>query len=383
MKTHCDVLIVGAGPAGTTCAETLARSGASVVVLDRKRAGWHKPCGGGIPEKTFRKFDLPLSLGFATPCVRVVDRAGHEVRTTVRYRDVHRNVFDEHLADRARSEGAEVLFDTPVVGVERTTSGFRAQTSAGTCDAKYLVAADGCMSTIRKRLFPEQLRKEMLAVAVEYWYRVPHGTNSLDFFVEPAILDTGYAYVFPKDPETLVVGIAGVGVSKPRAVLDRLLALPRYQALIGSAPVHQVHGAGIPYRHLSRIRDGRLLLVGDAAGLNTPIIFAGIPVAMSSGRLAGELLAEALASGTETPLDRYTPDEIGRISSGFTGCHAYYDHLIAQRRPPAFHQLARHFLSRPHKLPQAYVLWRSLNRLVEGLNLERIAATHRREQDQG
>jgi geranylgeranyl reductase family protein len=371
MTTRCDVLVVGAGPAGAVCAETIARRGASVVVLDKKRQGWHKPCGGGVPEATLRKFDLPLSLGFATPCVRIVDRAGREARTTAGYRDVHRNVFDEHLADRARSAGAEVVFEAAVSDAERTSAGFRMRTSKGTFEATYLVAADGCMSTVRRRLFPEDLSAAMLAVAVEYWYRVPHGIRSLDFFIEPEIIDSGYAYVFPKNEETLIIGIAGE-VSKPRAVLDRLLTLPRYKSLTGDAPACAMHGGPIPYRHLSSIRDRRLLLVGDAAGLNTPIIFAGIPVALSSGRLAGQLLADAISSGTDTPLEQYTPAAISRISSGFTGCHAYYEHLIAHRRPPPFYRMAGRFLSRPHKLPQAFLLWRMLNRLVEGLDLERM-----------
>jgi geranylgeranyl reductase family protein len=373
MRTQCDVLVVGAGPAGTTCAETVARSGASVVVLDKKSAGWHKPCGGGIPETAFAKFDLPLSLGFATPAVRVFDRKGEETRTTFPYRDVYRNVFDEHLAERARQAGAEVVFNASVQEIERTAIGFRATTAHGSCEAKYLVAADGCMSMVRRRLFPEELREEMLAVAVEYWYRIPHGVTSLDFFVEPQLLDTGYAYVFPKGPDLLVIGIAGVGIDKPRLVLDKLLTQPRYRSLVGEAPIEAVHGARIPYRHLSRFRDGRLLLVGDAAGLNTPIIFAGIPVALQSGRLAGRLLAKALSTGSDAPLDGFTPDAMRRLSSGFTACHAYYDYLVEHRRTPSFGFLARRLLSRPHKLPQTYVLWRSLNRLVEGLNLDRIA----------
>src|SRR5688572_21928411 len=169
MNTRCDVLVVGAGPAGTVCAETIARRGASVFVLDKKRQGWHKPCGGGIPEATLRKFDLPLSLGFATPSIRIVDRAGHELRTTAGYRDVHRNVFDEHLADRARSAGAGVVFEAAVIDVERAGAGFRVRTARATYEATYLVAADGCMSMIRRRLFPEDLGVKMLAVAVEYW----------------------------------------------------------------------------------------------------------------------------------------------------------------------------------------------------------------------
>jgi geranylgeranyl reductase family protein len=287
MREQYDVVIVGGGPAGATCARELAVHRASVLLIDKKNPGWHKPCGGGIPEVMFEPFQVPTTLGFATPKVRVVDAGQRRLNIPMRYRTVYRDRFDEHLAARARDAGAEVLFDTTLLDVERTDTGFFVRTPHGTCQARYLVGADGCMSTVRRKLFPEQLAESMCAIAVEHWYRVPHGITSLDFFVEPAILDTGYVYVFPKDPGLLVIGIAGIAVEKPRAVLERLLELPRYRALTGDAPVAAVHGARIPYRHLSRLRDGRLLLIGDAAGLNTPIIFAGIPIALQSGRLAG------------------------------------------------------------------------------------------------
>ncbi len=233
------------------------------------------------------------------------------------------------------------------------------------------------MSAVRRRLFPEQLAEEGCAIAVEYWFRATHGVRSLDFYIEPGILSTGYAYAFPKDPELLVIGLAGVGIDAPRAVLDRMLELPRYRALTRGAPVEAVHGARIPYRHLSRFRDGRLLLVGDAAGLNTPIIFAGLPIALQSGRLAGRLCAAALKLGSDLPLAGYTVEAIRWLSPAFTACHAYYEHLVAQRRPPSFPWLARRFALRPHKLPQVYVMWRALNRLVDGLDLERMAPAPR------
>ena len=237
------------------------------------------------------------------------------------------------------------------------------------------MGADGCMSAVRRKLFSEQLAEESCAIAVEHWYRVPHGIRSLDFYIEPEILRTGYAYVFPKDPEVLVIGLAGVGIDTPRAVLDRMLELPRYRALTRGAPVEAVHGARIPYRHLSRLRDGRLLLVGDAAGLNTPIIFAGIPIALQSGRLAGRLCATALRLGSDLPLAGYTVEAMQWLSPAFTACHAYYEHLVAERRPPSFPWLARRFALRPHKLPQVYVMWNALNRLVDGLDLERMASS--------
>lgn len=372
MREQYDVVIVGAGPSGTTCARELAAHDASVLLIDKKSPGWHKPCGGGIPEVMFEPFEVPTALGFATPKVRVVDARQRELNIPMRYRTVYRDRFDEHLAAQAQEAGAEVSFDTMLLDVERADPGFLVRTSGGSCRAKYLVGADGCMSTVRRKLFPEQLAESMCAIAVEHWYRVPHGITSLEFFVEPAILDTGYVYVFPKDPGLLVIGIAGIGVEKPRAVLERLLELPRYRALTGDAPVAAVHGARIPYRHLSRLRDGRLLLIGDAAGLNTPIIFAGIPIALQSGRLAGEALAAALAANSDAPLDRYTLDALRTKSLGFLLCHAFYGHLLAYGRPPSFGQIARLLWTRPLTLPRAFVLHRALCRFVDGLDLVRM-----------
>lgn len=376
MREQYDVVIVGAGPGGATCARELAAHKASVLLIDKKNPGWHKPCGGGIPEVMFEPFEVPTTLGFETPKVRVVDARQRKLSIPMRYRTVYRDRFDEHLAAQARNVGAEVLFDTMLLDVERTDTGFLVRTPNGTCRARYLVGADGCMSTVRRKLFPEQLAESMCAIAVEHWYRVPHGITSLDFFVEPAILDTGYAYVFPKDPGLLVIGVAGIGVEKPRAVLERLLELPRYRALTGDAPVAAVHGARIPYRHLSRLRDGRLLLIGDAAGLNTPIIFAGIPIALLSGRLAGEAIVAALAANSDAPLDRYTLDALRARSLGFLICHAFYGHLLKHGRPPLFGHIARLLWRRPLTLPRAFVIHRALCRLVDGLDLARMAPAH-------
>ncbi|APR82779.1 Geranylgeranyl hydrogenase BchP [Minicystis rosea] len=368
-----DVIIVGAGPSGSVCAEHLAAHGARVLLVDKKSPGWHKPCGGGISAPTLRRFGIPRSLGFETSGVRVVDRHGHEIRPPMRYYDVYRNRFDEHLAERARKAGAEVAFGEALADVERGGAGFIVKTARRTAESKYLVGADGCMSAVRRKLFSEQLPEESCALAIEHWYRIPHGIRSLDFYIEPEILRTGYAYVFPKDPETLVIGLAGVGMDAPRAMLERMLELPRYRALIRDTPVDAVHGARIPYRHLSKLREDRVLLVGDAAGLNTPIIFAGLSIALQSGRLAGRLCAAALKLGSDLPLAGYTVDAIHWLSPAFTTCHAYYEHLIAERRPPSFPWLARRFALRPHKLPQVYIMWNALNRLVDGLDLERMA----------
>jgi geranylgeranyl reductase family protein len=373
IKRSYDVIIVGAGPSGAECARALAGSGAKVLVLDKKRSGWHKPCGGGVSEMALVTYEIPRSPWFETEGVRIFDAAGASSVAPLRFYDVRRNQFDELLSADAAARGAEVRLETTVQKLARTGDGFEVETADGTCEAPYLVGADGFSSTVRERLFGEKLDMKAAAIALEYWFERGHGVRHLDFYVEPELLPLGYSYAFPKDPGTITIGIAGLEIAEPREVLERMLELPRYRALTGGERHVAVHGARIPYRPLSRLREGRLVLVGDAAGLNTPIAFAGIPIALASGRMAGRLLAEAIKSGSDAPLDGYTVDAIAGVSFAFRGCHVYWRHLVHRGSLPSFEEFIARASRDPGDHMMLYATWDMLQKLSGSLDLKRLA----------
>jgi geranylgeranyl reductase family protein len=373
-----DVIIVGSGPSGAQCARMLAGTGAKVLVLDKKKPGWHKPCGGGISGMALQTQEIPTSLGFETAGVRIFDHAGDVSVGPLPFYDVRRNVFDEYLSGDATARGAEVRLETAVHDARRTEDGgFEVETRDGHFFTKYLVGADGVSSMVRERLFSEKFDLTNAAIAIEYWFEWDHGLRHLDFYVEPDLLPLGYSYAFPKDPGTIAVGIAGLQIERPREVLDQMLELPRYKALIGSNPRTATHGARIPYQHLSHLREGRLLLVGDAAGLNTPIAFAGIPIALASGRIAGNVLADAIRSGDDAALDAYTVDAMAKVSFAFRGCHAYWRFICQHEKLPSFPEFFAEAGSDPSQEMLLYFTWDMLKKLSGGLDLTRLRSYRR------
>lgn len=367
-----DVVIVGAGPSGSQCARELAGAGAKVLLVDKKKPGWHKPCGGGVSELALGNFEIPRSIGFETDGVRIVDAAGEVSVGPLPFVDMRRNVMDEFLSGDAAARGAEVHLQTTVSRMARTDEGFELDTREGTVRARYLVGADGFTSTVRERLFQERLDIDTAALALEYWFECEHGLRHLDFYVEPDLLPLGYAYAFPKDARTLTVGIAGLEIDNLRELLERMLERPRYKALTGAAPRVAVHGARIPYKPLAHPREGRLLLVGDAAGINTPIAFAGIPTALVSGRVAGRCLAEAIRTGSDAPLERYTLDEVAAHSFAFRGCHAYWRQLCHDGALPSFESFYAEATRDPSDEYPLRVTWEMLAKLAGSLDLSRL-----------
>lgn len=370
-----DVIIVGAGPSGSQCARTLAGSGAKVLMLDKKKPGWHKPCGGGVSVMALGTYEIPTSLGFETAGVRIFDAVGDVSVGPLPFYDMRRNIFDEYLSSDAAARGIEVRLETTVHRLGRTgDGGFEVETRDGTFRAMYLVGADGVSSTVRDRLFSEKFDATTAAIALEYWFEWNHGVRHLDFYVEPELLPLGYSYAFPKDAGTIAVGIAGLEIERPREVLEQLLELPRYKGLIGSNERVAAHGARIPYKPLTRLREGRLVLVGDAAGLNTPIAFAGIPIALVSGRIAGTALAEAIRSGKDAALDAYTLDAVASASFAFRGCHAYWRLLCKHGSLPSFQEFFAEAGRDPSQEMVLYLTWDMLTKLSGGLDLRRLSA---------
>jgi len=303
-----DVIVIGAGPAGSTTAYRLARAGARVCLVDRARFPRDKPCGGGLTLRAVRELLFSVEP--------VVEDRVHTFELGLRYARrwsrraqeplvlmTQRRRLDAFLAEQAAAAGAEFRDGAKVTGVDPTG----VVTIGGErLEAAVVVGADGANGVTARSLgLPAHEHGVALEGNVGYAHvsRQRFGGRAV---VELGAVPGGYAWVFPKG-DHVNVGVGGWQSEGPR-LRERLQELCAAFE-IDQADVVDLRGHRLPMRGASRRPvAGRVLLVGDAAGLVDPLSGDGMYEAFISGRLAAEATLELLqgrASGLEPYADRF------------------------------------------------------------------------------
>jgi len=295
--------VVGGGPAGSAAAMHLARGGARVVLAEKATYPRDKPCGGGLTSRALRAAPCEVD-----PVVEdVVDRFQLRLRYGASFERggdrplilmTQRRRLDAYLAEQAARAGADVREGARVEQVRPLDRGVAVRVGASEVVADVVVGADGANGVVARAI---GLGREIVrGVALEG--NVPWGALDERRYrgravVELGVVPGGYGWVFPKGDHANL-GVGGWGHEGPRLRhhLGRLLAA---HGLDGSV-LRDVKGHRLPMRPLGTPpQAGRVLLVGDAAGLVDPLSGDGIYEAFVSARLA----AEAILAGR---LEEYT-----------------------------------------------------------------------------
>jgi len=352
-EDDADVIVVGAGPSGSTAAYYLAQAGLNVLLIEKSRFPRDKVCGDGLTPRAVKSLvamgvDVSEEAGWLRnkglrviaggmrlelPWPELSDWPGYGLVRT-------RASLDEQLARRAQAAGAKLLEGTTVtgpvladngriVGVETSAEGEekskprsrsdnseRAHPETVTYRARVVVAADGNSSRLSIAMGLSKRDDRPMGVAVRTYYTSPRDKDDyleswLDLWDGDRLLP-GYGWIFGMGDGTSNVGLGMLNTSDAfgktdyRELLKRWLrSMPEEWGYVEENRTEPVRGAALPmgFNRTPQYYKG-LLLAGDAAGMVNPFNGEGIAYAMESGQLLARVVAQALARPTRAETHR-------------------------------------------------------------------------------
>lgn len=321
-----DIVVVGAGPAGSSTARYVAKGGANVILLEkRQEIGSPVRCAEGISRRLLSKIEIdpPANcIARETRGAKLISPAGHTLTISEQQAGnevglvLERVFFDKYLAKLAADEGAEILLKTSATSLIKDNdriAGIRATDMSGDLEirAKCVVGADGFESQVGKWAGLDT-RLKTIDITSCFQYRLTKIDIDPDYceFTLGSAAPGGYVWIFPKDENTANVGL-GLQLSRLeepgeiKRTLDRFIE--RDDRLRNGKPLDMVSGAVSACAPIDKtIADG-LILVGDSARQIDPITGGGIGNSCIAGRIAGETLAAATKENdfSENTLQKY------------------------------------------------------------------------------
>ena len=408
---QADVIIVGAGPAGSTTAYYLAQAGIDVLLLEKSRFPREKVCGDGLTPRGVRAL---IAMGVSVSeqdgwvrnkglrvigAGRRLELAWPELSSYPGYGLVRpRTDFDEMLARRAEQAGARLVEGLTVTGPvldERTgrITGVTARPEGDgderTYSARVIVAADGNSSRLSVAMGLRKRDDRPLGVAVRTYYRSPRSDDDyleswLDLWDGDRLLP-GYGWIFGMGDGTSNVGLgllntsAAFGHTDYHALLRRWLkGMPAEWGFTEDHRTQPIRGAALPmgFNRTPPYFNG-LLLAGDAGGMVNPFNGEGIAYAMESGEILARTIAQALARPSRAETERVLAGYPRALREAYGGYYALGRIFVkAIGRPDLMRFATKHGMSRPAVMRFVLKLLANLtdphgdatDRLVNGLS---------------
>jgi digeranylgeranylglycerophospholipid reductase len=306
MKKEYDIIVVGAGPAGSMAARFAAEQGVSVLMLEKDRdVGYPVRCGEAISKVGVEEFITPDPKWIAATISKFSFNSPDGTEVILEFGEagyvLERRIFDYELARTAADAGAEILTrayvnglilnDGKVAGVKYEYQGEQKELSA-----KIVIAADGVESRVGRwaGLKTHIDFRDMESAVQITAANIPVDKNTLYFYFGKDYAPNGYFWIFPKGDNKANIGLGVSGIiGKEKSALSFLNDfMNKYYP---DAPVLTTIAGGVPCSiTLDKISAPGIMLVGDAARQVNPLSGGGISTGMVGGSIAGRIAAEAV-----------------------------------------------------------------------------------------
>jgi len=282
-----DVIIIGAGPAGSTAAYFLAQEGLKIAIIDKAKFPRNKVCGGGIVGRTISYYPELLNNVNATPIKRLqiseltINKIINIQSPTPLIYSIKRSEFDYKLLNNAINKGAVFFPNCKVESIDLNNTTIRVKSLTNVFNTTAVIGADGAMGISSKIVNPKR-RNIAAAIEIEIEGRFDEKIAQFDF----GAVTHGYGWVFPK-VNSASVGIVSLNPKDEiKNALKKYLGIKKLPQNIG-----RFRGFFIPlFTSFSKVNFKNLMLTGDALGLADPITFEGISQAILSGKLAAKAI---------------------------------------------------------------------------------------------
>jgi geranylgeranyl reductase family protein len=390
-----DVIIVGAGPAGSAAAFFLATAGLDVLLLEKTRFPREKVCGDGLTPRAVKALaglGVPISAQdgwLPNKGLRIIGGGG---RIEVPWPDLSsfpgfglvrtRLDFDEILARHAEKAGARLLEGVNVTGPlldDRTgrVIGVTARRGGAVAEGagrgpvpadqagrsfrgRVVIAADGNSSRLSVSLGRPRRDDRPLGVAVRTYYSSPrHDDDYLEAWLDLWDGDTllpGYGWIFGMGDGTSNVGLGLLNTSSAFQHIDYRVLLRRWLAAMPAEwgfreenRTQPIRGAALPmgFNRTPHYANG-LLLAGDAGGMVNPFNGEGIGYALESGEIAARVITQALSRPTAASAELALRGYPAALDAAYGGYYTLARTFVRLIGRPGFMQFAtRHGVKRP------------------------------------
>lgn len=299
---HYDIIVIGAGPAGSMAAQTAASAGRKVCLLERKeKAGTPVRCGEGLGLKGAANNQFVLEPSWILSRISRVQLIAPngtvvELKSGADSAIVDRSVMDYDLALKAVLAGADYFPKTPVISVIRLQDKlYECTTPNASFFAPCVILADGVESRLARDVgWKTALRPEDVDCCA--FCHITHDSvvdDACVFHVSNTVTPAGYAWIFPRGNKSANVGLGVLGSHSSAGRAQELL-VQLIETQYPGAQITNMHCGGVPAgRYQLPLVKGGVMLVGDAARQVISLTGAGINYSIYAGRLAGSVAAEA------------------------------------------------------------------------------------------